>query len=66
MIWLAVVSLLCALGPALLFARNLTVLRPPPLAGGAGAAVLIPARDEERNIAAAIEASLGRGGARGR
>lgn len=64
MIWFAVVSLLCALGPTLLFARNLTVLRPPPpSSGGAPASVLIPARDEERNIAAAVEASLGSGAA---
>ncbi len=63
MIWLAAVSLLCALGPALLFARNLAVLRLPPSSAGAAASVLIPARDEERNIAAAIEASLGSGAA---
>ena len=62
MIWLAAVSLLCALGPALLFARNLTVLRPPP-SSGVPASVLIPARDEERNIAAAVEASLRSGAA---
>ncbi len=61
MIWLAAVSFFCALGPALLFARNLAALRPPPLRDGAAVSVLIPARDEERNIAAAVEASLGSG-----
>lgn len=63
MIWLAAVSLLCALGPAILFARNLAALRLLSSAGGSSASVLIPARDEERNIAAAVEASLGSGAA---
>lgn len=63
MIWLAAASLLGALWPALLFTRNLTVLRPPPLSEGAPASVLIPARDEESNITDAIEASLGSGAA---
>ncbi|MGI8437174.1 MAG: glycosyltransferase, partial [Chthoniobacterales bacterium] len=63
MIWFAVISFLCALGPAALFARNLQALRPPPLGAGPAAAVLIPARDEERNIAGAVETSLGSGAA---
>lgn len=63
MIWLAALACLCALGPTLLFLRNLVVLRTPPAAetGTAPAAVLIPARDEERNIAAAVRAALGSG-----
>ncbi len=58
MIWLAVLSLGCALGPALLFARNLSLLRPPPQSKGPSSSVLIPARDEERNIAEAVAAAL--------
>ncbi len=64
MIWLAALSFLCAVGPALLFARNLTLLQPPPSAAGDGAvAVLIPARDEERNIGDAIHGALASGAA---
>ncbi|MEO6871127.1 MAG: glycosyltransferase [Chthoniobacterales bacterium] len=65
MIWLAGLALLCAVGPTLLFLRNLAALRPPPAAPSpnAPAAVLIPARDEEPNIAAAVEAGLASGAA---
>ena len=65
MIWLAAVAFLCALGPTLLFLRNLSALQPPPtaVATTAPAAVLIPARDEERNIAGAVEAALASGAA---
>lgn len=60
MLWLSLLSFLCAAGPAALIFRNLTLLRPPPQKpkASAGTAALIPARDEERNIAGAIEAAL--------
>ena len=53
--WLAAVALSLALVPAVLFAVNLPVFRPPPKAGRSGTgeggppavSVLIPARDEE-------------------
>ncbi|MBA3960755.1 MAG: glycosyltransferase [Chthoniobacterales bacterium] len=64
MIWLVSLAFLCALGPALLFVRNLGELKPPPpSAANASAAVLIPARDEERNIATAVKAALESGAA---
>ncbi len=65
MTWLAALSLLCAAGPALLFLRNLRAFRPPPGATSATtrAAVLIPARDEEENIEATVQAALGSGAA---
>lgn len=65
MIWLAALALLGAAGPAALFLRNLEELGAPPVAPPAtvSAAVLIPARDEERNIAAAVEAALASGAA---
>lgn len=65
MIWLALLALFCAAGPAVLFLRNLQVLRPPPNSPSASvrAAILIPARDEERNIAAAVAAALTSGAA---
>ena len=59
MIALGWLALLCASVPAILFVRNIVVFRPP--AGrddSAGVSILIPARDEEANIAAAIESAL--------
>jgi len=56
----AAVSLICAGLPALLFRANLRRYLPPP-AGGLGrpeVSVLIPARNEERGIAAAVESAL--------
>ncbi len=59
------VVLACAAWPALLFLRNLSVFRPP--ASGEEIAdnlsILIPARDEARNIRAAVEAALANAGA---
>jgi hypothetical protein len=52
-------SLLCAAIPALLFAVNLLRFRAPEgLVEDANVAVLIPARNEERNIAACVESVL--------
>lgn len=58
---LALASLVCALIPALVFRRNLRLFAPPSLPpDGARPAVsvLIPARDEEGTIGAAVEAAL--------
>jgi hypothetical protein len=58
---LALASLVCSLVPALVFRRNLRLFAPPSLPpGGARPAVsvLIPARDEETTIGAAVEAAL--------
>jgi hypothetical protein len=53
------VSAVCALVPAVLFVVNLRRYRAPMgEAAGARVAVLIPARDEERNIAACVESVL--------
>jgi hypothetical protein len=53
------VSAVCALVPAVLFVVNLRRYRAPVgEAAGARVAVLIPARDEERNIAACVESVL--------
>ena len=50
----------CSLIPALLFCWNLLLFRPPPPISGNTPiiSVLIPARNEEQNIAAAIESVL--------
>lgn len=58
---LAIAAAVCALIPALLFHRNLSVFSPPPAPAGAAPeiSVLIPARDEESSIGAAVEAALG-------
>lgn len=60
MIVLAVVVLLLAFFPALLFARNWSEYRPAPVAVAQlpALSVLIPARDEERNIGDALRAIL--------
>ncbi len=63
MIWLATLSLFFAAVPAFLFLRNLSVLRPAPNGDltEKTTAVLIPARDEEVNIKAAVVAALDSG-----
>ncbi|MGI8890169.1 MAG: glycosyltransferase [Chthoniobacterales bacterium] len=63
MIWLATLSLLFAAVPAFLFLRNLRILRPAPNDNltEKTTAVLIPARDEEVNIKAAVVAALDSG-----
>jgi hypothetical protein len=55
----------CSLGPALLFLLNQLFYRAPARTRYAGGpiSVLIPARDEERSIAAAVEHALGTLGA---
>lgn len=58
---LAAISALCALLPALVFLRNLPLFTAPPLAPSdrrPAVSVLIPARDEETTIAAAMECAL--------
>ncbi len=58
---LAVVSLVLAAIPAVLFRINLRLYRPPssPIVGRTPAvSVLIPARNEEHSIAAAVESAL--------
>jgi glycosyltransferase involved in cell wall biosynthesis len=59
--WLAAA---CALLPALLFRRNLGLYRPLPAPAPyrPRVSVLIPARDEERTIARAVEAALASAG----
>ncbi|MGV3533011.1 MAG: glycosyltransferase family 2 protein, partial [Chthoniobacteraceae bacterium] len=58
--WIAAMSCLLALIPAALFLRNLPLYRRLPAPGGAipRLSVLIPARNEEANIAAALESVL--------
>lgn len=59
MIALGWLSLVCAAIPAALFIRNLAAFRPPQGRDDqARVSILIPARDEERNIAAAVTAAL--------
>lgn len=57
---LALVAFWCALIPALLFCWNLLLFRRPPQAARdlPPVSVLIPARDEEVNIAAALDGAL--------
>jgi hypothetical protein len=56
---LSLACLLCALIPALVFRRNLRLYTPPPLGvTGPAISVLIPARDEEAVIGAAVKAAL--------
>ncbi|MDQ3622899.1 MAG: glycosyltransferase [Verrucomicrobiota bacterium] len=58
--WIAAASCLLALIPAALFLRNLLLYAPLPRPGAARAccSVLIPARNEEANIAAALRSIL--------
>lgn len=62
MIWmiLAGMAFLFALGPAVLYARNVRIFRIPSNPEGAlpAVSILIPARNEARSIAAAIDAAL--------
>ncbi|MDQ6765913.1 MAG: glycosyltransferase [Verrucomicrobiota bacterium] len=62
---LVLLALAFSAGPAILFRRNLRVFHPPELIGknASTVAILIPARDEERNIRAAVEAALANDGA---
>ena len=58
---ISLIALVMAAIPARLFGRNLSAYQPPPApAGGARsrASVLIPARDEEQTIQAAVAAAL--------
>ncbi len=57
---IAIIALLLAAWPALLFVRNLGVLRRPFRDDrcASGVSILIPARNETRNIAAAVHAAL--------
>jgi Glycosyl transferase family 2 len=58
----SLVALILAAIPAWLFRRNLSAYRPPPAPPGGGslprASVLIPARNEEQTIEAAVVAAL--------
>jgi glycosyltransferase involved in cell wall biosynthesis len=58
--WLTLASLVLALIPSALFLRNLALYAPLPRAGTrrAQASVLIPARNEEANIATALRSIL--------
>jgi glycosyltransferase involved in cell wall biosynthesis len=61
LIALSVAAMLCALSPAVLFCVNLRRYQPPQPAGSLqlpAVSVLIPARDEERSIEAAISSVL--------
>jgi len=62
---LAIVALLLAAGPAVLSWRNFRIFHPPVSETGPAVdvAILIPARNEARNIAAAVAAALGNPGA---
>ncbi len=59
---LGIAALILAAVPALLFLRNLSAYVPPPHLYSAGpepsVSLLIPARNEERSIAAALDAAL--------
>lgn len=58
------IALACAALPAALFLRNLRIFEPPRRRDdSAKVSILIPARDEERNIRAAVEAAVGNPGA---
>ena len=58
MIALVFLALFCAAVPAILFARNLQVFSAPENGDETPVSILIPARDEELNIAAAVECAL--------
>ncbi len=58
---LAIACLLCATLPAAIFCLNLRFYRPPPPPGTSplpSVSILIPARNEESGIAAAVQAAL--------
>ena len=57
---LAAASFILAVVPAALFVRNLSLYRPPPIGGNGPTrcSVLIPARNEERNIGQAVRSIL--------
>jgi hypothetical protein len=58
---LSIFAAVCALIPALVFRRNLPLYAPPPEPAAdrrPSVSILIPARDEERTIAAAVESAL--------
>ena len=57
---LAAIGLVCAAVPAALFLRNLSAYRRAPQATGHpdGVSVLIPARNEEKGIGAAVASAL--------
>ena len=64
MIALGWIAFGCAALPAILFLRNLRAFRAPAgCADSAKVSVLIPARDEQANIAAAVHAALANAGA---
>ena len=64
MITLGWFALVCAAVPAILFLRNLRLFHPPSGRDTSPeVSILIPARDEEANIAAAIESALCNAGA---
>ena len=59
MTWIAAASCVLAVFPTVLFLRNLTLYAPLPRGkSGARCSVLIPARNEEANIAAAVGSVL--------
>ncbi len=59
-VWIAAASCLLAVVPAVLFVRNLALYAPLPASGQSRPrfSVLIPARNEEANIAAAVRSVL--------
>ena len=65
MLMVAIVSLVCALVPTVIFAINLRLYREPRRGTQAGApiSVLIPARDEETGIGAAVASVMANTGA---
>ncbi|HEX8280763.1 MAG TPA: glycosyltransferase family 2 protein, partial [Chthoniobacterales bacterium] len=53
------IALVCAAVPAAVFVRNLRLFSAPgPVSGTENVSILIPARDEEANIGAALSAAL--------
>jgi len=60
MILLASLAFFCSVVPAILYARNVRLYRRPSLPDGPlpAISILIPARNEEKSIGAAIEAAL--------
>ena len=60
--WIAAMSCVLAVVPCALFLLNLRLYAPLPQPDGsrAGCSVLIPARNEEQNISAAVRSILGR------